>query len=226
MRISDQMLSLTAAKSGISLQKNSLLDIMNKKSASANDWFPSAGGANRADSIFQMQNAKKDRKLFAAAESLSGYAEKLAEEGEGSLFAEAEATGDSSKLAAGIINMADAYNQTVRQLKQSDSTLNKFYLQELKSYVSENKKALEAAGVTVNKDGTLSVKEDALNAAGVDVLKEAFAGKTGFSEKVGFVSGRVADNAAAAQAGLLGTYGRGGKEIAGMYSQNMHNFWG
>lgn len=226
MRITNQMLARTAAKSGIPLQQNTLLDIMNKKKSSSDDWFSSIGNTEKTNPLLQAQTTKNSKQLESAAESLSEYAAKLYEEGEGSLFGEAEATGDTSKLIETITNMADSYNKTVKYLKQSDSMLNKFYLQELQGYVSENKKAMEKAGVTLNKDGSLHVAADALKAADLDTLRAAFGSGSDFAEKTSYVGGRVAENAQAAQESLTGTYGSNGKEYLNAIAQNKYNFWG
>lgn len=226
MRITNQMLAKTAAKSGIPLQQNTLLDIMNKKKSSSDNWFSSIGNTEKTNSLLQGQNTKNSKQLEAAAESLSDYAAKLYEEGEGSLFAEAEATGDTSKLVETITKMADSYNKTVKYLKGTDSMLNQFYLQELKGYVSENKKAMEKAGVTLDKDGSLRVAADVLKAADLETLKAAFGSGSGFTEKTSYVGSRVAENAVAAQESLAGTYGSNGKEYLNAIAQNKYNFWG
>ena len=226
MRITNQMLARTAQKSGIPLQQTSLLDIMNKKSASASDWASSLGNTKNTNSLLQNLSDKENKKLGEAAKNLSGYAAGLLGDGEDSLFAEAEKTGDTKELVDHISGMVDSYNKTIKQLKGSDSALNGFYLQELKNYAAENEDALKAAGITRNKDGSLSVDKDTLSAAGPDVLKAAFGGASGFTEKVGYVSGRVAENASAYSNSILSGYNSAGKEALSSYAKNMYNFWG
>lgn len=226
MRITNQMLARTAQKSGIPLQQNSLLDIMNKKSSSSSELISSLGNTKNTNSLLQKLSQKDNKQLAAAAESLGSYASNLLGEGEGSLFAKAEAFGDTSELVKQISGMADAYNKTVKYLKNSDSPLNRFYLQELKSYVTDHSEAMKKAGVTRNSDGSLSVNQDTLSAAGIDVLKEAFGSTSGFSEKVGYVSGRVAENASALDHSILSGYNSSGKEALNSFTKNMYNFWG
>lgn len=226
MRITNQMLARTAQKSGIPIQQNSLLNIMNKKSSSSSDLLSSLGNTSQTNSLLQNLNHKDNKQLEVAAESLSSYASKLFEEGEGSLFGKAEASGDTSELVKQISNMADAYNKTVKYLKSSDSPLNRFYLQELQSYVSDHSEAMKEVGVTRNNDGSLSVNRDTLSAAGIDALKAAFGSASGFSEKVGYVSGRVAENAAALDDSILSGYNSSGKEALSSFAKNMYNFWG
>lgn len=53
MRITNQMLALTAQKSGISLQPNTLLDIMNKKQSVSSDLISSLGNTKNTNSLLQ-----------------------------------------------------------------------------------------------------------------------------------------------------------------------------
>ncbi len=223
MRITNQMMARTSAKTGIPLQQNTLLDIMNKSSASVGNLTSPTGNTN---SFLQKLNSKSDEQMKKTAESLSDYASKLYDDGKDSLFAKAEASGDKSELIKTITGMTDAYNKTLKSLGSSDSALNKFYAQELKNYTSDHSAALKAAGVTRNKDGSLSIQKDVLEAADIDSLKAAFGSTSGFSEKVGYVAGRTAENASAASASILGGYDRSGTDYWNSFTKNMYNFWG
>lgn len=223
MRITNQMMARTAAKTGIPLQQNSLLDIMNKKANSVGNMVSPVGNTN---SFLQKLNSKSSEQLKKAAESLEDYVSKLNDDGKDSLFAKAEASGDTSELVAHITSMAEAYNKTLKYLGGSDSALNKFYGQELKNYASDHASALQAVGVTRNRDGSLSIQKDVLKAADIDSLKAAFGSKSGFSDKVGYVAGRTAENAYAASASILGGYDKNGTDYWNSFAKNMYNFWG
>lgn len=224
MRITNQMMARTSARTGIPLQQNSLLDIMNKKSASSiGSMVSSAGSTN---SFLQKLNSKSSAQLKESAENLGSYISKLYDDGKDSLFAKAEASGDTSELVKNITGMADAYNKTLKYLSASDSALNKFYAQELKNYTSDHAEALKAAGVTRNKDGSLSIQKDVLSAADIDSLKAAFGSASGFSDKVGYVAGRTAANASASSASILSGYDKSGMDYWNSFTKNMYNFWG
>ncbi len=223
MRITNQMMARTAAKTGIPLQQNTLLDIMNKQSNSVGNMASPTGNTN---SFLQKLNSKSSAQLKESAEKLSDYAEKLSDDGKDSLFAKAEASGDTSELVAHITSMVEQYNKTLKDLGSSDSALNKFYGQELKNYASDHSSALQAVGVTRNRDGSLSIQKDALKAADIDSLKAAFGSSSGFSDKVGYVAGRTAENAYAASASILGGYDKNGTDYWNSFAKNMYNFWG
>ena len=226
MRITNQMLARTSAKSGVPLPQNSLLDIMNKRSSFSNNTMSPLGNTGKANQYLQKINEKSKKELKSSAESLSGYAKKLSDDGADSLFAKAEETGDTSELVENIIGMTEAYNKTMKHLSGSDGTLDRFYLQELESYLTEHADALKAVGITTDRSGKISVQKDTLKSAGLDALKAAFGREAGFTEKAAYVSGRAAQNASAATASLLGGYDSSGKAFWNSFTKNMYNFWG
>ena len=188
--------------------------------------FRSLGKTGQANSALQGISRKNSRQLEMSAASLESIAEKLAADGENSLFAKAKKTGDTSEIVANAESLADAYNKTLSVLKKSDSSLDRFYRQELQNYVTEQSGVLKAVGITKNRDGSLSVQKDTLKNADLDSLEKAFGSASGFSEKVGYVSGRVAENAAAWDTGILNGYGSTGKEYYNSFVESMYDFWG
>lgn len=227
MRITNQMIARAAIKSGLPIYQNTLLDYINSSSApAANSLLSSLNSSGRANSALQSLSRKNSRQLEESAGSLSSIAAKLDKEGENSLFAKARETGDTSEIVEHVERMAASYNKTISCLKKSDSSLNQFYLQELQSYVNGQSGALKAVGITKNKDGSLSVQRDTLKKAGPDSLEAAFGSTSGFTEKVGYVSGRVAENAAALDTEYLSGYSNTGKEYYNAFAGSMYDFWG
>jgi ElaB/YqjD/DUF883 family membrane-anchored ribosome-binding protein len=73
-----------------------------------------------------------------------------------------------------ISAFADTYNNTLSSTsKSSDADLSK-YAKQLKSLAGKYSDELESVGITVEKDGSLTVNEDLLKAKDVDTLKKAF----------------------------------------------------
>lgn len=186
----------------------------------------SLGNTKKANSALQGISRKNNRQLEASAQSLKDIAEKLSAEGEKSLFEKAKKTGDTSEIVASAEKMAESYNKTLKYLKGSDSSLNKFYLQELQSYTGQQSGVLKAVGITKNSDGSLSIQKETLTNADVDSLMAAFGSASGFSEKIGYVSGRVAENAAAWDTSYLSGYSNTGKEYYNAFAKGMYDFWG
>jgi ElaB/YqjD/DUF883 family membrane-anchored ribosome-binding protein len=73
-----------------------------------------------------------------------------------------------------ISAFADTYNNTLTSTaKSSDSDISK-YAKQLKSLAKKYSDELESIGITVEKNGSLTVNENLLKAKDVDSLKEAF----------------------------------------------------
>ncbi len=227
MRITNQMIARAAIKSGLPVHQNTLLNYMGyDNTQTANSLLSSLGNTKKANSALQGISRKNNRQLEASAQSLKDIAEKLSAEGEKSLFEKAKKTGDTSEIVASAEKMAESYNKTLKYLKGSDSSLNKFYLQELQSYTGQQSGVLKAVGITKNSDGSLSIQKETLTNADVDSLMAAFGSASGFSEKIGYVSGRVAENAAAWDTSYLSGYSNTGKEYYNAFAKGMYDFWG
>lgn len=228
MRITNQMIARASIKSGLPIHQNTLLNYINNSGSTpmANSLLSSLGSAPKTRSVLQSLSRKNSRQLEESAESLSAAAAKLNQSGENSLFETAKKTGDTSEIVTNAEEMVLSYNKTLRYLKESDSSLNQFYLQELQSYVNGQSGVLQAVGITKNKDGSLSVSKDTLKNAGPDSLEAAFGSASGFTEKMSYVSGRVAENAAALDTSYLGGYSNTGKEYYHAFAKNLYDFWG
>ena len=197
MRITNQMLAKTAAKSGIPLQQNSLLNIMTKQYQSEENGLLSKIGKKKDDDLtfaaLQQLKNRKNEKLQKHADSLNEFATKLNAAGEDSLFGKAE---------------------------KSEST------EEIVTNVSDHREALSAAGVTAGADGKLVIDEEKLKNADLETLKKAFGSTSGFTDKVGFIAGRVSENASASEYAFLNQYNEKGIANLESYVANHYNFWG
>jgi ABC-type transporter Mla subunit MlaD len=94
-----------------------------------------------------------------------------------------------------ITAFADTYNNTLSSTsKSSDSDLSK-YAKQLKSLANKYSDKLESVGITVEKDGSLSVNEDLLKAKDVDDLKKVFtADDSNFIKTTGNIARKLKNN--------------------------------
>jgi len=227
MRVTNQMTSQIALKSGIPLQQNNLLNILtNQEQSDDNSLLSSIGTSKNGISALQKLNHKDNEKLHSYGTSLSEFASKLNESGEGSLYEKAKESNSTEEIVSNVQKMVDAYNNTLDLLKNSEGDLNRFYMEELRSYVTEHQDALKAAGVTAKSDGKLSVNEETLKKADLETLEAAFGSESGFTDKVGYVAGRVAENAEADNYTYLNQYNETGLSNWENYAANHYNFWG
>lgn len=227
MRVTNQMLARTALKSGIPLQQNSLLNILNNQDQSKdNSLLSRIGSSKEGLSALQKINRKENEKLEKHGSSLSEFASKLNASGEDSLFAKAQESQSTEDIVANVKGMVDSYNCTLDELEKSDGELNRFYMEELRSYVADHSEALKAAGVTADAGGRLTIDEEKLKKADLQTLEKAFGSSSGFTDKLGFIGGRVAENAKASDYAFLNQYNQSGLSNWESYVPNQYNFWG
>ncbi len=190
VRISrNYMSALMAANKGKSSSRkrmtNSLLST-NKYSNRYNTQTNKTTGTNAATTYMNMKdNAGK----------LQSAANKLLDTGDNSIYAKAEESGDTNQITRQVKEFVNQYNSTVRDLKSAGGRVDTSYYNQMTSYASMYRNALEASGVTRNSDGTLSVNENALKKASVEQLKQTWGGSSSFAARAGQVATNVQYNA-------------------------------
>ena len=193
MRITNQMLNESARKAGLPLQGNSLLDYLNKSDESS--LLDSINGGNNLNNSVSSVYKNNYDKIRKAAEAYEEQTKNLTETGESSIWAKAAETGDLSPVYENVRSLVDKYNNTLEAMRKTPDSLNTYYAQMFAGGASEKSKELEAAGVTVQKDGTLKLDEDKMKAADLETLQKAFGAESAFVTRTGFVAARAADHA-------------------------------
>lgn len=221
MRITTQMLNETARKTGIPINNTSLLNhIYNNGSGSNLLSALNKSGSSAADTK-QKSNYEK---LEKNADQLQKRADSLAAKGEGSLYAKAKESGNTEEICKEVEALVEDYNNTMKILQSSDGPLNDYYRQMLQEAAEDNSKALADVGITISKNGKMTVDADKLKAADVDALEKALGSSGDFTSKVSFLAGRVSDNAQAGTKSLASQYGANGSLYTA--SGGKYNFWG
>ena len=237
MRVTTQMLNRAAAKTGLPFAPgNSLLNYVNQTKAGSenpllaalgkNSGVTAAAGQKSSEiaALLRTQQKSGYKKLDAAADQLAQSVAALTAEGENSVFGKAEKTGDTGAVGKSVERLADSYNEMVRMLEKQSDPMNQYYGYMMREAAAENSQALKELGITIGKDGTLSVDKGALGEADVKELKEIFGSGSGFQSKLSFLASRVSGNA---QANLQSASGR--YNDAGTYygsSGSRYDFWG
>ena len=218
MRMTDHVLNATALRSGVPINSVSLVSQLGRNSqGSLLEALEegSAAGAGKKDSY---------EKLKKAAEQLAQSMDAFAKEGEDSIFAKAKATGDSQEIQKSLESLAKSYNETLKALKSTASPMDAYYRQMLQEAAKESGESLAGIGVSLGKDGTISIDKEKLAAAGIESLEEALGASAGFTSKVSFLAGRIFGNARANAESSSGRYDAAGNSYAA-YS-NMYDIWG
>lgn len=221
MRITTKMLNQSTLKAGLPLDGLSLLDYINKDNSAASVL---AEKNNILETVGNAVKSKEYRKLWTAAESLDAQAKKFAAEGEENIFAKIK-DGDTSAICKEAEQLAEGYNEVMSLLKKNPDGMNPVYLKALKSFADDNKEALESVGISVGKDGLLSVDKDKLAAADAEALKRVFGAESSFVPGVSFIASKASDNARAEAESISSLYGANGNQISGS-GYGKYDFWG
>ena len=221
MRVTNQMLANSSAKLGISLQRTSLLDIMNNKSSGLLSNI--SNNSISASNILKKNNYSK---LEDTSENLNKHAAKLADTDNNSIYDKAKESGNTKEILSDVGKMVEEYNATMKQLRATGGTMNDFYRQQLKEVPASCKDALKNVGITQAKDGSLIVDEKTLQSVDADALKKAFGNETGFASKISFISSRINQNASANAASASSRYTSSGSSYMNYYEVNKYNFFG
>ncbi len=220
MRVTTQMLNETARKTGISVNHSSLLNYINKKdNTSLLDSLQ-----NSMTQKSDMAKKKSYEKLDDAASSLEEAAKALMSEKEDNLFAKAKESGSTEDVIKAVKALIEKYNETRKQLDNNPSNINMYYNQLLGSLASKNSEELSKLGITVGKDGSISVDEDQIKDAKIEDLESMFGAKSEFVQKLQFLGSHVSDSVAAELESMGMQYGQDANSFSSFIS-NKYDFW-
>lgn len=220
MRVTTQMLNETARKAGLPINGSSLLNYINKNDN--NSLLNSLQNSMTQKS--ETAKKKSYEKLDDAAASLEEAAEALSSDKEDSLFAKAKESGSTAEVIKTIKALVEKYNETRKQLDNNTSTVNAYYNQLLKQLTSKNGEGLSAVGISVEKDGSMKLDEEKLNAATVEELEEVFGAKSDFAQKLQYTAAHISDSVAAELKSMGNQYGKDANSFSS-YISNKYDFW-
>ena len=220
MRVTTQMLNETAKRTGIPINQNNLLSYINNDSSSNGNTLLDALNKNNKVSSAMVSNYKKMQK---SAESLKEQSEKLAETGEKSFLEKIKESGNTEEAYKAVESYVERYNSTLSDLKKSTGMLDQYYSEMLREAASDNREQLEKIGITIGKEGTLSINKEKLNAASVEDIQSAFGGSGQLASKTAYIADRISNNA---QAGIQSTSSQY-DGTGNIYSQlaSRYDFW-
>jgi ElaB/YqjD/DUF883 family membrane-anchored ribosome-binding protein len=134
-----------------------------------------------------------------AAENIRNHVLLFSDKKENSIFAEAERTGKKDTVIQTVKSFASSYNDLIQAMDKMGGDSNKQYRTELSNILSENKDALEKAGITVDKSGKMIIDDDTLKKADLSELRKLFQGNDSVAEKIAGKSIYAEANAISAQ---------------------------
>ncbi len=116
---------------------------------------------------------------------------------------------DYDAIYKAVKRFADSYNEMLTQGEKSEKTGVLSPTAHMVSATLKNSRLLTEAGITVNKDNSLSVDEDKLKSAKITTLKSLFHGKNSYADQISSKASLIS-NAAKNSANAKKTYKKSG----------------
>lgn len=196
MRISRNYMSALMNANKTASSRRRALSRSSKTNASR--YLTNTSTANKTNSTMTTyQNMRNN------AGEVQSAASKLTNAGDNSLFAKAKESGDTTEVTKQVKEFVNQYNNMVRSLKNGNSRVDSSYLNQLNSYATMNRNALQATGVTKQSDGTLTVDDKALQGASLEQLQKAWGSSSSFAAKAGTTAAYVQSSAVSSLNSLM-----------------------
>lgn len=192
IRVTSQMLNNNKRRTGMSSDSSSLVNHLTRSGTGGSSRIASLNADNKAGRVIQ-SNYKK---LEETSERLAKQADQLA----------AKVDGKENGFVEQAQKLAESYNDTLKNLKQTSGVLNQYYHQSLRDIAFDNKTSLAEIGITVSSDGTVSVNREKLESADREKVEKLLGSEGDFLKKVSFVGSRIADNAKTNVESVSGRY--------------------
>ena len=222
MRVTTQMINRTAQEAGLPIRGASLLDYLENDSADL--FLP--GSISKSSASHTVNSTRKAgyEKLEEAADQLLQQAELFTKEGEESVFEKARKSGNAQELYDEVENYVKKLNDVIKNLKGSSDPLSALYFQSLQEVLAEKSEPLEKAGVTVSKDGTITLDKDKLKETDIDSLEKLFGASGTLSAKVSILATKISGYAQGGIESLFSQYTSTGDSYAALMGK--YDFWG
>lgn len=88
------------------------------------------------------------------------------------------------EIIAGVKELVEQYNIIYENLEDIGGSVNTVFLSQLKKLVGNSEEELKKTGVSMNRDGTLSITAKTLEAADLNTLKNVYCKSNGITEKL------------------------------------------
>lgn len=151
---------------------------------------------NNNSSVIEKLAQNSSNQLFytrmqTAAGQVKSSAEKLLKTGENSIFEQEDTAKAKEQAVEEIKNFVNDYNILMGRLNSSSDATDTTYRKKLQDIAAAGKKELEKVGITIGKNGTLSLDDKKLKGAELSDEKSLFYTKGCLGEKVKTVSDLV-----------------------------------
>lgn len=178
----------------------------------------------RTGSYASTVSAKAYADLNKQAQTLRDSSSILSSQSKNNIFEYSKRTGTRDELLSQVKSMVEGYNGSLKDMKSSGSSTDRIYSRMLENASDTYSSDLAKAGITVNKDKTLSINEKTFKDADISDIEGALGSKSGFTDRMEYVSGNVARTAAYNSGQSIGRYS-GYNSLANALSGSMDGFY-
>lgn len=182
--LSSRMKTTTTAKSSASRTSGA---------TRAQSYLNQLTGKNNSSVIEKLAQNSSDQLFYSRMQTAAGQvkssAEKLLKTGENSIFEQEDTA--KEQATEEIKNFVNDYNIMMGRLNSSSDNTDTTYRKKLQDIATAGKKELEKVGITIGKNGTLSLDDKKLKEAELADEKSLFYTKGCLGEKVKTVSDLV-----------------------------------
>lgn len=210
-RTTTQMVNNSRRRTGLTARRSPLLSRSSQKN--------SKGSVSRLDAM-NANSLQSSRMARVGFEKLQKSSSSLEEQ----MALLADKADNGKDMGATAANMVADFNDTLKYLQENSSVLNNYYRQSLSETAASNKSDLSEIGITVGRDGRLSLDKAKLEQADAETVKRVLGTSGDFAKRVGSVASRVADNAKVNMENASSRYNASGS-VANSYLSRF-NLWG
>jgi hypothetical protein len=220
------MLNESAMKAGMPINNMSLLNYINQDSSTISSTTSSSllSALRKSSTVDTVQKSSYEQ-LEKSADTLEKSCSVFTSEQEDNLFAQAREDGNTEAVKKQAKEFVSNYNDLIKKLGSSGSSLNSYYSQMMQEVYSENKEELNNIGISADKNGYLSLDESKFDAADIDTLEKVLGKDSTFSVKTAYIAGRAANNAESYLESMSSQYSAAGENYSS-YLNSKYNFLG
>ena len=150
--------------------------------------------------------ASKYDDVTKESSELISSAQKLTASGKDSLFANKEEY-DSDKAYKAVNSFISEYNSTIDAVDKAENSRIMSTASSLTRMTDIFKKSLSSVGVSVGKDGKLSINEDTFKKADMNSVKSLFGSNGSYAKTVQSTAQRISSTASQQKVQNIGNYG-------------------
>jgi ABC-type transporter Mla subunit MlaD len=195
MRITTQMLNNASIKSGLPINSTSLLDYIKKDSSTTSNTLLNALNSISSSNTANTTQKTTYEKLDESAEALESTIAVLTSNSDDNIFAKAKEDGNTDSVKKQASELVSNYNDLLKKLASSGTTLDTYYKQMLSSLYTDSKESLNNIGITADKSGFLSIDDTKFDDSDIDTLEKALGSGSSFMAKASYIASRVENNA-------------------------------